>query len=239
MSQQILIVEDETRLAQVLGQYLKQAGYQYHHLENGLEVIPRAQMHPPDLILLDLMLPGKDGIEICRELRTFSEIPIIMITARVAEIDRLIGLEIGADDYICKPFSNREVVARVKTIFRRMQMINNHPSNQLSSMGIQLNESTHHLAYQKKSVLLTAIEFQLFKHMFSQPGRIFSRNQLMTHIYPDQRIVNDRTIDSHIRKLRKKCAQLLSNQEMIHSVYSLGYKFEWVDVHNPLNENHI
>ena len=216
----ILIVEDEPQLAALMSEYLQQAGFTTNIVDNGLQVINVVKELKPVLILLDLMLPGKDGMAICKELRNFSNIPIIMVTARVEEIDRLLGLELGADDYICKPFSPREVVARVKTVLRRSD------TNVSFGTDIVLDESTYKALVKDESLELTAVEFQMLKILLSEPGRIFSRNQLMDRIYQDHRIVSDRTIDSHIKKLRKKIAGVSPEVEYIHSVYGVGYKYE-------------
>jgi two-component system, OmpR family, response regulator BaeR len=216
----ILIVEDEPQLAALMSEYMQQAGFTTNIVDNGLQVINVVKELKPVLILLDLMLPGKDGMAICKELRNFSNIPIIMVTARVEEIDRLLGLELGADDYICKPFSPREVVARVKTVLRRSD------SNVSFGTDIVLDESTYKALVKDESLELTAVEFQMLKILLSEPGRIFSRNQLMDRIYQDHRIVSDRTIDSHIKKLRKKIAGVSPDLEYIHSVYGVGYKYE-------------
>lgn len=221
MSETILIVEDEVKLAQVMADYLLQAGFETCCIENGLEVLPWLRNHHPALILLDLMLPGKGGLDICKEIRSFSPVPIIMTTAKVEEIDRLLGLELGADDYICKPFSPREVVARVKAVLRRSSAVElNHAS------GLVLDESQYRAVLDGRSLDLTAVEFKLLSFLVAKPGQIFNRQQLMNHIYPDQRIVSDRTIDSHIKKLRKKIALVRPDVELIHSLYGVGYKFE-------------
>jgi len=220
MNGAILIVEDEPKLAELLGDYLHQAGFETHRLENGLEVVPRVRESVPDLILLDLMLPGRDGMEICKEVRSFSTVPIIMITARIEEIDRLLGLELGADDYICKPFSPREVVARVKAVLRRSG------GTTLHAQGLELDEAAYRAVLDGCPLDLTAVEFKLLHLLASRPGRIFGRTQLMDGIYPDRRIVSDRTIDSHINKLRRKIHQAAPGRELIHSVYGVGYKFE-------------
>ncbi len=218
----ILIVEDEPRVALLLEDYLRQSGFSTHHLADGLAVTQYVRESPPQLILLDLMLPGKDGMTICREVRSYSNVPIVMITARVEEIDRLLGLELGADDYICKPFSPREVVARVKAVLRRSAGSDNPPS----SFGLQLDEARYVAQINGVNLDLTAVEFQLLKLLFAKPGHLFSRQQLMDGLYQDQRIVADRTIDSHIKKLRKKIAAVCSTVDMIHSVYGVGYKYE-------------
>jgi len=216
----ILIVEDEEKLANILQDYLHQSGYKTEIINNGLDVIPSVKKEPPALVLLDLMLPGKDGITVCKELRQFSNIPIVMVTARIEEVDRLLGLELGADDYICKPFSPREVVARVKAILRRIS--NN---NQSADNTIMMNEETLQTSISGHQIELTAIEFRLLHTMVKRPGRIFSRAQLLDNLYDDSRIVSDRTIDSHIKKLRKKIANHIE-QEVVHSIYSVGYKFQ-------------
>jgi two-component system response regulator BaeR len=221
MNTTILIVEDEEKLAALLGDYLKQAGFDTAWIPDGMEVLPRVREQLPDLILLDLMLPGRDGLDICKEIRTFSDVPIIMITARVEEIDRLLGLELGADDYICKPFSPREVVARVKSVLRRA---GDHQPPPMAELV--LDAEKYRAVLHGQDLELTAVEFKLLHFLYQAPGRIYSRSQLMDRIYSDQRIVSDRTIDSHIKKLRKKIAAVAPDQELIHSIYGVGYKFE-------------
>ncbi len=215
----ILIVEDEEKLAKIMADYLQQAGYQTSILLDGLDVINTIKTRSIDLVLLDLMLPGKDGLTLCRELREFSDIAIIMLTARVEEIDRLLGLGIGADDYICKPYSPREVVARVKTILRRISP----PALSFSSI-LTLDDDTYQVKVNQQVVELTAIEFNLLKILNKKPGRIYSRTQLIEMVYQDNRIVSERTIDSHIKKLRKKLNTLETDNELVQSVYSVGYK---------------
>jgi len=225
MNTSILIVEDEPKLAKLLTNYLRQAGFEPEWLENGLDVLPRVREKMPALILLDLMLPGRDGVDICKDIRSFSTVPIIMVTARIEEIDRLLGLELGADDYICKPFSPREVVARVKAVLRRS--IVQIPSG--VAPILQLDEGRLLAMLHGQELELTVVEFKLLEFLSANPGRIYGRNQLMDHIYPDQRIVSDRTIDSHVKNLRKKISNLLPNTEIIHSVYGVGYKYDPTD----------
>ena len=231
VSAQILIVEDEVRLARVLAEYLHQAGFATHLLFEGTQVLGRVRDSPPDLILLDLMLPGRDGLDVCREIRAISQVPIIMLTARAEEIDRLLGLELGADDYICKPYSPREVVARVRAVLRRAQSAQPVTEHQLSREAqghelLTMDEAELRVRAQGREVELTRVEFYLLQTLYQHPGRIYSREQLMDRIYPDGRIVSDRTIDSHVKKLRKKLSPLLSNQDVVHSVYGAGYRFE-------------
>ncbi len=220
MEKTILIVEDEQRLVDLHVDYLHQSGYATAFLRDGLRVVDWVKKNEPALILLDLMLPGKDGLDICKELRTFSSVPIIMVTAKVEEIDRLLGLELGADDYICKPFSPREVMARVKAVLRRSS------GNVQTSQALDLDSERYLATLHGKDLDLTAVEFQLLKILYEKPGRIFTRDQLMDQIYTDRRIVCDRTIDSHIKNLRKKISSVAPDMEMIRSVYGVGYKYE-------------
>ncbi len=221
--QSILIVEDEPKLAQLLQDYLAQAGYRTHCLAHGLEVVPWVKQHSPHLIVLDLMLPAKDGLTICQELRTFSHVPIIMVTARVEEIDRLLGLELGADDYICKPFSPRELVARVKAVLRRLQ---NHKPEEVQYGGFVLDAQQYLARLDGQPLELTPAEFRLLRTLVTHPGRVFARHQLMEALYDDFRAASDRTVDSHIKNLRKKIHALRPGQEVIHAVYGVGYKLE-------------
>lgn len=218
----ILIVEDELKLAELLADYLHASHFQTTIISNGLDVMPAVERCKPELILLDIMLPGKDGISLCREIRAHSDVPIIMITARVDEIDRVLGLELGADDYICKPYSMSEAVARVKAVLRRYRHVND--TNQ--DRGLVLDQSTLTATFDNKTLDLTAVEFQLLAILSNEPRRIFTRNQLMEQIYSDYRIVSERTIDSHIKKLRKKLTLCCDDQQLIHSVYGVGYRYE-------------
>lgn len=226
----ILIVEDEDKIAEVLRDYLYQHGCQTHWLARGDEVEAWVRAHPVDLVLLDVMLPGLDGMEVCRRLRTFSDAAIIMVTARVDEIDRLLGLGLGADDYICKPFSPREVVARVATVLRRTRRAQRGGAAGAASgqgnRGLVLDESGWRATLDGHPLDLTAVEFKLLSVLASQPGRIFTRDQLMDHMYRDERVVADRTVDSHVKKLRRKIAEVAPGEEFIHSVYGVGYCYE-------------
>jgi two-component system response regulator BaeR len=221
MSETILIVEDEAKLAKVLADYLRASGFEAFSLANGTEAVPWIREHKPNLVLLDLMLPGRDGMDICKEVRTFSQVSVIMVTAKVEEIDRLLGLELGADDYICKPFSPREVVARVKAVLRRA-----HDGKTIQAEELVLDEHRYRATLRGHDLGLTAVEFKLLQALAANPGRIYNREQLMERIYPDDRFVNDRTIDGHIKKLRRKLEAVDPEAKLIHSVYSVGYKFE-------------
>ena len=222
-SKHILVVEDEDKITRLLCDYLKEAGFRTSSQDNGNRVIAQVKKEPPDLILLDIMLPGKDGMELCREIRQFSNVPIIMITARVEEIDRLLGLELGADDYICKPFSPREVVARVKAIFRRAHA--EPRAHHLVVGSISLDAEAHQVMIDKQSLDLTPNEFGLLKIMMGRPNRVFSRNELINRVQGYDFEGYDRTIDTHIKNLRKKIAVILPDQEIIITVYGVGYKF--------------
>lgn len=220
----ICIVEDELDLAQLLNDYLVANGYQTILFHRGDEADAWLTDNQPDLILLDLMLPGMDGLQICKNQQNRKQTPTIMITAKVEEIDRLLGLELGADDYICKPFSPREVVARVKAVLRRSQ--SDAATKSAMRSVVSLNEQNMEVTVTGKSVDLTSIEFKLFALLFSQPGRIFSRQYILDNIYQDYRVVSDRTVDSHIKKLRKKLSVMNPEFDLIRSVYGSGYKFE-------------
>ena len=218
MISSILIVEDEIKLAALLADYFKLTDYAPHIIHHGDEVIAWVKLHQPKVILLDIMLPGKNGIDLCKEIRQFSNVPILMVTAKVDEIDRLLGLELGADDYICKPFSPREVVARVKAVLRRTQTVEQNID------VLQLDEHRFTVSFHQQEVALTSVEFQLLKPLANKPERIFTREHLMQNMYSDHRIVNNRTIDSHIKKLRKKLADISDGKDWIQSVYGAGYR---------------
>lgn len=223
MANLILIVEDEPKLSQSMSEYLIGSGYKVHVIDNGLDVSDWVKVHAPSLIVLDLMLPGKDGITICQELRAYSQVPIIMVTAKTEEVDRLVGLELGADDYICKPFSLRELVARIKAVLRRHEYV---PQDKDPSQGLTLDKSRGCVSYNGETIELTAIEFNILEKMSRNPGRIFTRDDLINSAYEDSRVVNDRTVDSHMKKIRQKLKKIAPNEKFVHSIYGAGYKFE-------------
>ena len=220
---EILIVEDEPKLAALLADYLGAAGFGTRVLGNGLEVVPAVRARPPALLLLDLMLPGRDGLDICRELRSFTSLPIIMVTARVEEIDRLLGLELGADDYICKPCSPREVVARVKAVLRRRPGVSGSVG---PVAGLVIEPEAYRARLEGTVLELTPVEFRLLETLAAHPGRVFSRAALLERIYDDHRVVSDRTVDSHIKNLRRKMATAAPGRDLLHSVYGVGYRLE-------------
>ena len=221
----ILIVEDEHKLAQILDEYLVMAGFRCEQMHTGSGVIERARTSPPALILLDLMLPGVDGLTICREIRAFSSVPIIMVTARVEEIDRLLGLELGADDYICKPYSPREVVARVKAVLRRAATPG-APDRVAVIDGLGIDRERFSASLDGEKLDLTRVEFRLLEALAEIPGRVLSRAQLLDRIYDDHRVVADRTVESHIKNLRRKLDAIRPAAPLIGSVYGVGYRIE-------------
>ncbi len=222
VDEHILIVEDEIKIADLLSDYLLKAGFKVSCLARGDEAVEQVKNMAPALILLDLMLPGMDGITVCREVRRFSNVPIIMVTARVEEMDRLIGLEIGADDYICKPFSPREVVARVRAVLRRARPV--ETPRRLIAGPITLDEYTRQVTIDEKALSLTPSEFGLLNVLIASPERVFSRSELLDKVQGYQFEGYDRTIDSHIKNLRRKIADILPGKECILTIYGVGYK---------------
>ena len=223
MKKTVLIVEDEKKLANILIEYLQKDGFQTKHIAIGSEVIPWVKGHNPDLILLDLMLPEMNGKQICQEIRTFSSLPIIMVTAMVEEIDRLIGLELGADDYICKPFSPKEVTARVKAVLRRSDpdYIKNSQSR-----GFEVNQDQYSITLAGQKLDLTPVEFRLLSMFIEYPNRVYNRDQILNNVCDDGRIVLDRTVDTHIKNLRQKLQAVNAKSDYIRSIYGIGYSFE-------------
>ena len=216
----VLMVEDEQAIASLLADYCRHSGFEADISLDEHDILTTIERGDADILLLDLMLPGMDGLELCKRIRRHSQIPILIISARVDEVDRLLGLELGADDYICKPFSAREVMARIKAILRRLAA----PTE--SNDGLQLDEGRLQVSWQGKAVTLTTVEFALLRCMAERRGQIFSRQQLMDRIYSDHRVVSDRTIDSHIKKLRQKLAQHFTGMRFIESVYGAGYRLD-------------
>lgn len=220
----ILIVEDEMALAKVVRDYLVLDGMEVDMLSEGTHAVETALTKAHDLIILDLMLPGVDGLTICREIRQKSDVPIIMTTARVEEIDRLLGLEMGADDYVCKPYSPRELVARVRAVLRRRPKGAQLPGQEPDT-HLHIDAERWRVTLDGADLDLTRREFSLLAALVARPGRVFSRDQLLSLAFPDDAEVFDRTIDSHIRNIRRKI-HATTDWDPIRSVYGVGYAYE-------------
>jgi two-component system response regulator BaeR len=225
----ILVVEDEPKIAALLDEYLRgPGGYATALLNHGDTVMPWLERHQADLVLLDLMLPGKDGLELCRLIRQKSNLPVIMLTARAEEIDRLLGLELGADDYICKPFSPREVVARVRAVLRRSAAATEALRSSMEEAQpkelLRIDAERYQAWVNGVELKLTPVEFSLLRSLTAQPGRVFTRDQLMNEMYADYRVVTDRAVDSHIKNLRRKLQLAAPEVELIESIYGVGYR---------------
>lgn len=222
-SQKILIVEDEENIAEVLIAYAKQQNYETEHFNSGKGVVSFVKQNAVDLILLDLMLPDVDGIELCKQIRAFSSVPIIVLTAKSEEIDRLLGLELGADDYICKPFSPKEVIARIKAVLRRTSQ---PKTNIINHNNFQLHKDDYEARLNDKSIGFTAVEFKIFLLFISHVGRVFTREDIINNVYSDTTDISDRNIDTHIKNIRKKINDIQAGLNPIAAVYSVGYKFK-------------
>lgn len=223
----ILVVEDEMRIASVLRDYLEAGGFRTTSLDRGDDALAAIETDPPDLILLDVMLPGLDGIELCRRIRRaddprIHDVVIMLVTARVDEVDRLLGLEVGADDYLCKPFSPREVVARVRAHLRRQT----RPGNDTHPPRITVLPDAMQARVGEREVDLTPVELRILARLIEQPGSVYSRQQLMDAAYTDHRVVADRTIDTHVKNLRRKLSAALDADAPISSVYGVGYRYD-------------
>lgn len=219
MPKKILLVDDESEILEICRDYLKASGYDVVTAKDGMQGLSFAKREKPDLIVTDLMMPEMDGIDLTRAIRKESSVPIIMLTARVEETDKLIGLELGADDYITKPFSPRELVARVKVVLRRVTGDVNAEVIRVGS--VLLDRTDYKVQIKKREISLTPTEFEIMATLMSQPGRIFSRNQLLNAVHGVAFESYERAIDSHIRNLRRK----LEPDELIFTVHGVGYKF--------------
>ncbi|MFC5461968.1 response regulator [Massilia niabensis] len=217
MSAAIFIVEDEPELAALMADYVRAAGFEPAVFGDGAQALAAIRAEVPALIVLDLMLPGMDGLALCRAVRAFSEVPIVMVTARVEEIDRLLGLDSGADDYLCKPFSPRELVARIRAILRRAGVT---PS------PVAIDGASRRAAVHGRPLDLTPTEFDLLAALARRPGLVFSRAQLLELVRHDNLDATDRAIDSHIKNLRRKIDAVAPGLEPIHSIYGVGYRFD-------------
>ena len=227
----VLVVEDEPKLGALLCDYLRAAGYQATVAEDGPAALRAFAAEPPAAVLLDLNLPGLDGMEVCRTIRQGSAVPILMLTARVDEIDRIVGLEIGADDYLCKPYSPREVVARVRALLRRSQgrlpgAAGAAAARSLEVGGFALDDAGQRAWWQGQVLPLTPIEWRLLRTLLQPPGRVFARAQLLDAIHLDLRDVSDRAVDSHVKNLRRKLQATMAAPDCISSVYGVGYRLD-------------
>ena len=222
----ILIVEDDKKTASLVQLYLEREGFETVLAHDGHEALELARRHRPIFIILDLMLPMVDGWEVCRELRRSSDVPILMLTARGEEVDRISGLTLGADDYVVKPFSPRELVARVKAVLRRGRLRSTVEKNILSHGGLALDLEKRKVSLNDRPIQLTPHEYKLLKALMASPGRVFTRDELLDHLYPSGEAVIDRVIDVHIGKLRQKIEEDQSNPRFILTVRGIGYQFE-------------
>jgi len=227
----VLIIEDETKIADVLRAYCERESFRVTVHHDGSAAVEWIAAEQPDFVVLDLMLPGKDGLSICREVRQFSAVPILMLTARVDEIDRLLGLELGADDYVCKPFSPREVIARMRTILRRVNRVpagkpESATANTLVYDTIAVDPERFTCTVSGQAIDLTPVELRILTQLIRMPGRVFSRDALIRAAYDDHRIVSDRTVDSHMKNLRRKISEAGGDAELIRSIYGVGYKLD-------------
>ncbi|MCP4324481.1 MAG: response regulator transcription factor [Alteromonadales bacterium] len=214
----ILIVEDEIEIAAQLAKYVVRDGFKPIILNSGEQVIETVKLEQPDIIILDVMLPVKDGITCCKEIRDFSEIPIIMLTAKKSENDRIAGLIAGVDDYVCKPFSANELMLRIKAIIKRANI-----KLEKNCAGLHLEKNGYLLKYNKNEVKLTYLEFALLSLLMKMPGRIYSRKQIIELAYQNERDVSDRAIDSHIKNIRKKVRSIGITNQIIETTYGAGF----------------
>ena len=221
----VLVVDDEESVRELIKLYLSKEGFEVVHARDGKEALRVNGEYHPDLIILDLMLPGMDGREVCRQIRSTSRVPIIMLTARAEEVDRIVGLELGADDYVVKPFSPRELVARVKAVLRRGSA-SDEEEETLTFLGLRIDRVQHRVEVEGEEVHLTPTEFRLLWCLASQPGRVFSRAELLDRIWGYDSESDARTVDVHIKRLRQKTNASESQSVSITTVWGLGYKFE-------------
>ncbi|RTE86538.1 MULTISPECIES: response regulator [Gammaproteobacteria] len=238
MSQALIwVVDDEPDIREIMRDYLKHHDYQTEEFESGdamLEALERGGK--PDLVLLDVMMPGKDGFEVCQKLRATSQVPVLFLSARNDELDKILGLKLGADEYLVKPTSPREIVARVEAMLRRMSWSKSSEDTSNAAEGIlchsifELDQQAMELRIEGKPLVLTRVEFRLVKMLMSQPGRVYPRETLVEGAYEDHRIVSDRTVDSHIKNIRSKIEKLVRGADPIQSIYGVGYK--WLENKN-------
>ncbi len=221
----ILICDDQPIIHETLGVYLENEGFTCASAFDGIQALEKAESESPDLIILDLMMPGKSGIDVCRELRQKSSVPILMLTAKGEEIDRILGLELGADDYIVKPFSAREVVARIKAILRRISMPQPQTSQVLHFDGLEINLANYEVKVDQVSVPFTPKEVEILHLLASQPGRVFEREQILSQVWGYDYFGDTRAVDTQIKRIRQKLPEN-NGKWGIKTVYGVGYKFE-------------
>lgn len=227
MSNRLLLVDDEIKILDMIENYLKREGFETIRASNGNEALELFRSQSFDLVVLDLMLPELDGLEVCKEIRRFSEVPIVMLTAKNDEIDKLLGLELGADDYISKPFSLRELTARIKAVLRRSK--NHSPAvTTITVKNLRLEPSRFELYVDNTLLTLTPTEFKLINALLEYPGQVFSRLQLLERVYGEIYEGYERSIDTHISNLRRKLEKA-GSRILIKSVYGIGYKVETED----------
>jgi DNA-binding response OmpR family regulator len=220
----VLVVDDEPIVREVVVSYLKREGYRTLEAEDGDRARELVERESPDLVVLDLMLPGIDGLSVCRWIRTHSDLPVIMLTARGEEADRIVGLELGADDYVTKPFSPRELAARVRTVLRRSATPS--PLNErLAFEGLEIDASTREVRRAGEPVRLTAKEFDLLWFLASHPRRVFSRDQLMDRVWGYEAALDTGTVTVHVRRLREKIERDASHPRFLETVWGVGYRF--------------
>jgi DNA-binding response OmpR family regulator len=220
----ILVVDDEPSIVETLKYNLTKAGHQTISASNGEDALAFAHSELPDLVILDLMLPGIDGLEVCRALRREGDLPIIMLTAKDEEIDRVVGLELGADDYVVKPFSVRELMVRVKTILRRAQPKANAAASILQVGALRLDTMRHQVTWRENLFEVTAIQFELLRVFMANPGRVFSRDELLNQVWGYEYYGDTRTVDSAIKRLRARLRQVDEQADVIVTVRDAGYK---------------
>ena len=223
-TRRVLLVDDEPSIQKMLSHALEREGFQVHTVGDGEAALEAVGAYEPHLIILDIMLPKMDGTEVCRRIRMHSEVPILMLTAKDDEIDRVVGLELGADDYVTKPFAVRELVARVRAIMRRTSAPSGQRQDELSYDGLKIHLPSRRVAVAGEDVDLTYTEFELLVTLASNPGRVFSRSTLLTRVWGDE-FRDERTVDVHIRHLREKIERDPRNPEFIHTARGVGYVF--------------
>ncbi len=223
MKKHVLIVEDEQHISEVLMAYCEKEGYQAALKQDGRGVVTYVKDNQVDIILLDLMLPGIDGLTLCKQIREFSNVPIIMVTAKGEEVDRLKGLDFGSDDYICKPFSPREVMARIKAVLRRFQP---EVDSVIRQSGFELESDKYKVTLKGQVIDLTPIELKILELLITHVERVYSRNEILNLVYSDVSEVSDRNIDTHIKNIRKKIHLIDKEANPIGSIYGVGYQFK-------------